>query len=182
MRLPLCKTEFKRLLSVKARRADHSGGLEAAGVVLGLRRLARDVGLHAHRGAFLVDAQAVQAALQNGRSSAPTLRHACAQAAALALACNWRWRYAYIPSESNPADDPSRGVRSRGVRKTISKHGGIGKKKQASSQSFTSFWRKVDRMLHTSRFGDSVDLSEPPTAGSATCYGNASVSPPSESA
>ena len=29
-------------------------------------------------------------------------------AGALSLACGWRWRFAYLPSESNPADAPSR--------------------------------------------------------------------------
>jgi hypothetical protein len=48
--------------------------------------------------------------LQKGRSGAPTLRHPVRQAGALSLACGWRWRFGYLPSESNPADDPSRGV------------------------------------------------------------------------
>ena len=113
LRLKLRRRDFKTLLAVRARKADHSGGLEASGVVLGLRRLARQARCHGHRGAFLVDAQAVLAALQKGRSSAGTLRHKTKQAAALALACDWKIRYGYLPSESNPADDPSRGVRTR---------------------------------------------------------------------
>ncbi len=109
LRLGLSQSSFRRLLSVKARKLEHSGGLEATGVVLGLRRLARKAAWHGHRGAFLVDAQAVRAALQKGRSSAGTLRHPVSQAAALLLACDWRLRFAYLPSESNPADAPSRG-------------------------------------------------------------------------
>ena len=58
-----------------------------------------------------MDAQAVRGALQKGRSSAGTLRHPIAQAGAIMLACNLRLRFAYLPSESNPADAPSRGVR-----------------------------------------------------------------------
>ena len=53
-------------------------------------------------------AQAVLAALQKGRSSAPTLRHQVGQAGAIIMACGWRFRFAYLPSESNPADAPSR--------------------------------------------------------------------------
>ena len=29
----------------------------------------------------------------------------------MSLACGWKLTYAYLPSESNPADDPSRGIR-----------------------------------------------------------------------
>jgi hypothetical protein len=110
LRLPLRQRDFKPMLAIKARRKEHSGALEATGVVLGLRRLSRKQALHRHRGAFLVDAQVVMYALQKGRSSAGTLRHQACQAAALCLACDWKIRYAYLPSESNPADDPSRGV------------------------------------------------------------------------
>ena len=113
LRLPLRRSDFKRVLAVRAKKADHSGALEASAVVLGMRRLARRQRWHRHRGVFLVDAQAVLAALQKGRSSAPTLRHPVKQAGAISLACGWRWRYAYLPSESNPADDPSRGVKPK---------------------------------------------------------------------
>ncbi len=65
-----------------------------------------------------MDAQAVLSAMQKGRSGAPTLRHPVRQAGAISLACGWRWRFGYLPSGSNPADDPSRGVvRCRTVRK-----------------------------------------------------------------
>ena len=128
LRLPLRRKDFRQLLAVKARRHAYSGALEATGVVPGLKRLARRQRWHSHRGAFLVDAQAVQAALQKGRSSAGTLRHQVSQAAALSLACDWKLRYAYLPSESNPADDPSRGpVRTRRV------EGRPGAKRRASA-------------------------------------------------
>ena len=113
LRVPLGKFAFRTKLCIRARRLDHSGALEASAVVLGLRRLARCVRLHNHRGCFLVDAQAVLGALRKGRTSAQTLRHPVRQAGALALACGWRWHYGYLPSESNPADAPSRGVRAR---------------------------------------------------------------------
>ena len=96
MRLPLLRADFRTVMAIRARRPDHSGGLEAAAVVLGLRRLGRVRRWHAHRGAFLVDAQAVLSALQKGRSSLATLHHPAAQAAALTLACDWRWRYVYL--------------------------------------------------------------------------------------
>ena len=78
-------------------------------MVLALRRILRTGRLHAHRGTFLVDAQVVRAAFQKGRSSAPTLRLVTAQAGALCLVGDLRLRFGYLPSESNPADAPSRG-------------------------------------------------------------------------
>jgi len=109
-RLPVYSAEFKTLISKRARRSDHSGALEAEAVILGLRRLFRGSKACRHRFLFLVDAQAVQGALQGGRSSAPTLRRCVARAAALMLAADARPRFAYLPSESNPADAPSRGA------------------------------------------------------------------------
>ena len=111
LRLPLRDEDFKVVLRVRAKVAAHSGALEASAVVLALRRLAREARWHRHRGAFLVDAQAVLGALQKGRSSAGTLRFPVQQAGALTLACGWRWRDGYLPSESNPADAPSRGAK-----------------------------------------------------------------------
>ena len=113
LRLPLRHHDFNVVLKVKAKLAGHSGALEATAVVLGLRRLGRRARWHQHRGSFLVDAQAVLGALQKGRSSAKTLRWQIRKAGAVSLACGWRWRYCYLPSESNPADAPSRGQRPR---------------------------------------------------------------------
>ena len=110
LRLPLKQRDFIPVFAIQAQEDAHSGSLEATGVVLGLRRLSRKRRWHGHRGAFLVDAQVVMSALQKGRSSAGTIRHQVCQAGALTLACNWKIKYCYLPSESNPADDPSRGV------------------------------------------------------------------------
>ena len=146
LRLPLRRRDFKTLLSVPARVKDHSGGLEASGVVLGLRRLARCARWHGHRGCFLVDAQAVLYALQKGRSGAPTLRHPVGQAGALSLACGWRWRYGYLPSESNPADDPSRGVvvrRTAERRPRISRPGSLNFLANEGSDSSLRSWFDV---------------------------------------
>ena len=63
LRLGLTQSDFKRVFAVRAKKKDHSGGLEATAVVLGMKRMARRWQWHSHRGAFLVDAQAVQAAL-----------------------------------------------------------------------------------------------------------------------
>ena len=56
-----------------------------------------------------MDSQVVMVALQKGRFSAPSLGFLARQAVAFTLACAWGIRYADMPSESNPADAPSRG-------------------------------------------------------------------------
>mmetsp|Transcript_179202 Transcript_179202/g.568670 ORF Transcript_179202/g.568670 Transcript_179202/m.568670 type:complete len:1089 (-) Transcript_179202:910-4176(-) len=101
LRLPLRPRQFRVVFGARARYTAHSGALEAHGVVLALRRILRTGRFHAHRGAFLVDAQFVRAALQKGRSSAPTLRLAVAQAGALCLAGDLRLRFGYLPSEES---------------------------------------------------------------------------------
>ena len=53
---------------------------------------------------------AVKGALQKGRSSAPSIRREVSRIAALTLAGGLNITYLYVPSEYNPADDPSRGV------------------------------------------------------------------------
>jgi hypothetical protein len=128
-RLPFGLSKFRPLLSQRAKWKTHSGGLEAAGVAQGLRFLSRNTQLHCKRGAFLVDARSVIGALRKGRSSAPTLRQPIRRVAALSLACDWTWRYHYVPSESNAADWPSRGLtyrqeRSRQRRRNEMRHNG----------------------------------------------------------
>ncbi len=115
-RLPVSMADFRDNFSVKASRIDHSGGLEAAAVVLAFRRLARLWRWHGHRTVFFIGALAVLFSLAKGRSSAPSLRFHVVQAASIALACDWRLHFAYLPSESNPADWPSRGLRYQRVR------------------------------------------------------------------
>ena len=109
-RLPFVLSRFKPILSQRSRWKTHSGGLEASAVAQSLRLLSRRRQLHSHRGVFLIDAQAVMHALRKGRTSAPTLWHPVRRCAALSLACDWAWRFQYVPSESNAADWPSRGV------------------------------------------------------------------------
>jgi hypothetical protein len=109
--VPLFQKDFKTLLSLKARRLQHSGSLEASAVILGLRRLLRSPAQHRHRLIYLVDAKAVQGSLRKGRTSAGTLQRQVRQAAALQIATGVKVVFLYVPSEDNPADKPSRGVR-----------------------------------------------------------------------
>jgi hypothetical protein len=120
--VPLFQTDFKTVISHRARRRHHSGSLEASAVVLGLRRLLRSPAHHRHRFIYLVDATAIQGSLRKGRTSAGTIRRQICQAAALQIATGVLISFLYVPSEDNPADKPSRGVRL-GVRsRKIKKH------------------------------------------------------------
>ena len=113
-RLPLGMSDFHDVFAVKAEATAHSGAMELQAVVMGLLRITRTARHHSHRGVVLVDAQAVGFALRKGRSSAGTLRRGVCSAAAISLAADLKLSFPYLPSESNPADFPSRGkVRKR---------------------------------------------------------------------
>jgi hypothetical protein len=109
-RLPLPQSAFRILLSKRAAYTAHSGALEATGVTLMMRWITRAASRHSHRFCCLVDARAVLGAASKGRSSAGTLRKEIARIGAICTAADILVRYVYIPSESNPADAPSRGL------------------------------------------------------------------------
>ena len=110
-RLKLHRKDFKTIISAKARWKAHSGVLETHGYLLALKWTTRQTALHHCKIPFLVDAKAVLGAVTKGRSSARALRTLLRGSAAHALAANILPRLVYIPSESNPADAPSRGKR-----------------------------------------------------------------------
>ena len=116
-RLPHTQLEFKTIISAKARWSAHSSVLEAHGYLLGLKWLARHAAKHHHKVPFLVDAKAVIGAATKGRSSARALRTVLRSSAAHCLACDILPRLVYIPSESNPADQPSRGCKNKPSRR-----------------------------------------------------------------
>ena len=113
-RLPISKCSFRTLMSCKAKRQAHSGLLECHGVLLELKWVSRSAKRHHHRAVVLLDAKVAIGCMSKGRSSARALRRVLRSTAALTLACDLLPRlciyiYIYIPSESNPADAPSRG-------------------------------------------------------------------------
>ena len=121
-RLPYSMEHFKPVFSVKARVLEHSGAMELQALKMGLLRIMRTQRYHAHRGAFLTDAQAIAGALEKGRSSAPTLRHGIAAVSAILLASDTKFSFAYLPSESNPADFPSRNLVYKRTKRKKLKH------------------------------------------------------------
>ena len=116
-RSSLTMSDFKDVFSLQAKVVAHSGAMELQAVKLALLRMTRSPRLHRSRGVVLVDAKAICGALTKGRSSAASLKRGVKAISALVLACELRLHYPYLPSESNPADYPSRGR----VRKRIAK-------------------------------------------------------------
>ena len=121
-RLQMTMDDFKPIFSVQAADIAHAGEMEMEAVKLCMLRLTRCPRNHSHRGVILVDAQAVGFALRKGRSSAGSFRFGVAAIAALSLTADVKIAYPYLPSESNPADFPSRGkLRVRSIKKRIGK-------------------------------------------------------------
>lgn len=117
-RLRVKQSHFRTIISKRAKWQAHSGVLEAHAYLLALKWLARHPAKHHHRVPILVDAKAVVGAATKGRSSARALRTVLRSAAAYTMASDLLPRIVYIPSESNPADHPSRGrKRVRKLRK-----------------------------------------------------------------
>jgi hypothetical protein len=115
LRLKVSRYDFRTVVSHRASYKAHSGALEAAGVTMMLRWVTRSNKRHSCRVAALVDAQAVLHALSKGRSSAATIRTEVKRAGAITLGSDILVRYVYIPSESNPADAPSRGITGKSL-------------------------------------------------------------------
>ena len=108
-RLAFKKSAFKTLISSKAKWQAHSGLLECHGVLLTVKWICRSRARHHRRAVILVDAKTALGSISKGRSSARALRRTLRSTAAHCLAADLLLRLVYIPSESNPADGPSRG-------------------------------------------------------------------------
>eukprot|EP00439_Symbiodinium_sp_Y106_P074706 s3085_g14.t1 len=108
-RLKVSKKAFRTVVSARAGYKAHSGVLEAHGLLLTLKWLTRSRRKHHKKVVILVDAKAVLGAAAKGRTSSPSLRGVIRAVAAHSLASDLLVKLIYIPSESNPADAPSRG-------------------------------------------------------------------------
>ena len=126
-RIALRRCDFRHVLSVRAKRIEHSGVLELNGALLLLRWLSRVPRHHGKRLFILLDAKAVLGALQKGRSSSRSLGRLLQRVSAYVLACDFAPRYLYVPTEDMPADAPSRGVRARPTRRRVLKPMGFSK-------------------------------------------------------
>ncbi len=101
-------SEFWRPIIATPWRFDDSINiLEAHALQLGLRNLLERRG-SGSRPLFLLDSTAVLGAISKGRSASSRLNHQCRRVAALLCGGNLRPAWVWVPSETNPADQPSR--------------------------------------------------------------------------
>jgi hypothetical protein len=98
---------------------------------------------------ILVDAKAVLGAAANGRTSAPGIRGTIRHIGALAMATNSLLKLIYVPTEHNPADAPSRGVRTKRRRrpKSHTNKSRSALKLDRSINSFLKYYEDLDDML-----------------------------------
>ena len=126
-RLALRRCDFKDVLSVRAKRVEHSGVLEMNGALMLFKWLGRSTRFHGKRLLVLLDAKAILCAVQKGRSSSRKLGRLLQRVGAHVLACDFAPRLLYVPTEDMPADGPSRGIRRRPARRRRLKPRGFSK-------------------------------------------------------
>ena len=91
---------------------EHINVLEARALCLAIRWRSRQAQAHGTRFLHLIDSQVVMGATAKGRSSARRLHGILMRTAAVTLAANFRPVLAYVRTHQNPADRPSRRVRT----------------------------------------------------------------------
>jgi len=111
--LDVHKDEFVPQFSVRAKIPGNAPEMEAGALTLAWRRLTRSPRNHSKRWVCLVDSLALMHAARKGRSSSGAFRVQLQKIASLALCADVSMTYAYIPTASNPADGPSRGVKRK---------------------------------------------------------------------
>ena len=111
--LGLHPANFKDVLSIRASQPAHINVLEAEAFLMWMKWFLRSAKRHSSRTVCLVDSKVVLFAVSKGRSSSPALLRVLRRIGALTLAGNLHVRLVYIPTEYNPSDGASRGVRAR---------------------------------------------------------------------
>jgi hypothetical protein len=101
-----------RVVCSYRREAEHINALELAAVVTALRWRARQHSEQGRRHVHLVDSQVAQSVMTTCRTSSLRLRYLVRRLNALTLAMDASPGYAYVHTSANPADAPSRWVRS----------------------------------------------------------------------
>ena len=101
--------EWTTLISHRWRRVPTLPVGEARGALFAAKHALRNTHNFGRRHLILTDALTAAGAFSRGRSSVFPLRRVCQQLGALALGSGSTFHFRWIPSEHNPADNPSRG-------------------------------------------------------------------------
>ena len=112
---------------------------EARSSLYAVKHILRNRGNFGKKHLIFTDSLTAACALSRGRSSRYNLRRVCMQIGALALSTNSVYNFRWIPSEWNPADNPSRGIWSPSVPKRFFSDGDL----QAPA---TGFSHSLDRV------------------------------------
>jgi hypothetical protein len=187
LRLPFRKSDFTVTFSIRAKERGDAVVMEAVACEHLLRQIFRHRGWQERRIALLVDSLAVSFALRKGRSSAAGLTGPLRSMGALLLAGGAKLHTGYIPSEFNPADEPSRGVVRRHRGRRAVERGlaypsrgsvlGAGRsmlRQKPSSQGMEQHFakhRRAERALRASGMLESRGASSWNSASSATSRG-----------
>ena len=108
--------EFTSIFSVRCHDNDHINIRECKALLFYIRWLLRSKARHRHRVIVLVDSKVVVGAVTKGRSGSRLLNMWVRRIHCLCFAGGIRLMLVYVPSEHNPSDYPSRGVRLPGRR------------------------------------------------------------------
>lgn len=108
--------EWKVLMSYKWKSTGHINALEAIAILDLVRKLGHSKANHFQRTLLLVDNTTVVGILAKGRTTSRSLRNPLRRTAAVLVASGTRLVVAWVKSEWNPADGPSRWVQRRAQR------------------------------------------------------------------
>lgn len=103
-------------MSYKWKSTGHINALEAIAILDLLRKLGHSKANHFQRTLLLVDNTTVVGILAKGRTTSRSLRNPLRRTAAVLVASGTRLVVAWVKSEWNPADGPSRWVQRRAQR------------------------------------------------------------------
>eukprot|EP00732_Lithocolla_globosa_P000786 Lithocolla_globosa_v1_NODE_302_length_4591_cov_5.920414.p1 type:complete len:669 gc:universal NODE_302_length_4591_cov_5.920414:2346-340(-) len=102
-------TKWKTGVSFRWKHPDHINCLEMNAVVLGLKWVSRSPDrFSGSRFPFLIDSMVALGVAAKGRSSSARLNYYARQIAAYQFALNLRPYWTWVPTDVNPADEPSR--------------------------------------------------------------------------
>ena len=105
----VAKAEWRTVVAYRFRFEEKSIVLlEAQALLTGLRWLTSNPAYFGRRIIFFLDSQSLLGAVVKGRSSSRRLNRLCRKMAAFFLVSQIKPSYIWIPSEFNPADEPSR--------------------------------------------------------------------------
>ena len=104
---------WKVIMSYRWKEEQHINVLETVAVLDLLRKLAREETTQGFRRMILVDNQAALGVLAKGRSSSRAMTAHLRRVSAILLASNCRLVLAWVRTDWNPADGPSRWAKRR---------------------------------------------------------------------